>query len=607
MLFPFENIEKSRDLWTFRTQAIPTEPIANGHTLVKEGVRYTVTQEKQGELTLRRSILKNESEAPVAVDVPSTVFAFLAGEYEVYTQANIQLAECQGGWQPLITQVGAYSDSVRTSRGANPFMALWNLQTQRGYAFHILTDSTWQITANRHYFPSGYYSVQVRVNFYESPTLTLAPGEELELPQVLFYPFRNKVDMDCWKLHRWYQDTCGRATLPLIYNTWLYHNDKFTPAEIIKQIPVAAELGMEYFVVDAGWFGVKGKWFHTAGDWEETPESAMEGRLAEVADLVRQHGMKFGLWFEIERGGKESKIILERPELFAQGPFNKMLDFGRQDVHDYVNAILDEKIAKYGIEYIKFDLNSDLCTIPGDPNLSAYFVGYRRFLTQLRQRHPGIYLECCASGGMRFDLNNALHFESCWLSDNQGPIQTVRIFKDAVRRLPPQFIECWLTAMQTPMDSYYSPKILAPRSCDWGSMITVAPSWFEAMLLCGTPGFSCDVASFTEETRALFKAAVEAFKKDREFWRTAECRILCDSTNQLVLQYSDRNLDRVEILVFTLTFREQQFNQFCPVLDESANYQYGEEIRSGKDLAENGMTVPAVSCYTTSRVTLKKV
>ena len=607
MLIPFESIEKSRDLWTFRAQYIPTEKIGNGHTLVCDGVRYTVTQEQQGEVTLRRSILKNETDAPVAVDVPNTVFAFQAGEYEVYTQASIQLAEGQGQWQPLVTQIGAYADSIRTSRGATPFLAMWNLQTQRGYAFHVLTDSTWSLTANRHYAPSGYYAVQVRVNFFEPPTLTLQPGEELELPKVLFYPFRNKLDMDCWKLHRWYQDTCGKATLPLAYNTWLYRMDRFTPADIEKQIPVAAELGLEYFVVDAGWFGIKGSWFATAGDWEELPESAMGGRLADIAQQVRAAGMKFGLWFEIERGGKESKVIHEKPELFAQGPFNKMLDFGRREVRDHANKILDEKIAKYGIEYIKFDLNSDLCTIPGDPNLTRYFAGYRTFLQQLRERHPGIYLEVCASGGMRFDLTNALHFESCWLSDNQSPVHTMRIFKDAVRRLPPQFIERWVVAMQTPMDPFYGEKLLAPRSCDWGGMSSISPTWIECMLLGCTPGFSCDIASFTQETKDRFKAVLDEIKRDREFWRTCECRILCDTEKQLVLQYNDRELDRVEITAYNLVLREQHFHQFCPVLDESANYRYGEEILSGKELAELGMTLPTSSCYTAKHITLTKV
>lgn len=602
MLFPFDQITSSRELWNFRTPNIPTAPTEGGHTLLKDGIRYTVTQEKQGELTLRKSTIYNETDHPVTLTPPSQVFAFLAGEYQVYAQSSIQLAESQGQWLPLITQIGVYSDSIRTTRGGNPFMALWSDQIQRGFAFHVITNSTWHITANRHYAPSGIYSVQVRVSFYESPSLTLAPGETLELPQVLYYTFRNKLDMDCWKLHRWYNQYHGRTTFPIVYNTWLYKMDRFTPDDIKKQIPVAAELGMEYFVVDAGWFGIKGKWFHTVGDWEESSESAMEGQLSVILELVRSHGMKFGLWFEIERGGKESQIILNRPELFAQGPFNKMLDFGRQETHDYVNTILDEKIAKYGIEYIKFDLNSDLCTIPEDPNLTSYFNGYRRFLQQLRQRHPGIYLECCASGGMRFDLTNALHFESCWLSDNQSPVHTMRIFKDSVRRLPPQFIEKWITAKMIPD----STRLVAPRDADWVSLSTLKDSWLECMMLGSALGFTCDIASFSEEKRELVKQVIAEIKANRTFWMQVECHILCDTEHQLTLQYNDPNFERVEITAFTM-FREQPYVPVCPEVDVAANYQYGEQIISGKELSETGIFLPAAACYTAARITLKKI
>ena len=76
MLFPFNKITSSRDLWTFRTPYITTEATENSHTLLKDGLRYTVTQESQGELTLRRSMICNETDQPVTVMPPSTVFAF---------------------------------------------------------------------------------------------------------------------------------------------------------------------------------------------------------------------------------------------------------------------------------------------------------------------------------------------------------------------------------------------------------------------------------------------------------------------------------------------------------------------------------------------------
>lgn len=43
--------------------------------------------------------------------------------------------------------------------------------------------------------------------------------------------------------------------MPLFYNTWLYKFTDFTPENLFMQAEYASRLGLEYFVVDGGWFG----------------------------------------------------------------------------------------------------------------------------------------------------------------------------------------------------------------------------------------------------------------------------------------------------------------------------------------------------------------
>ncbi len=453
-MYPFfENIKTSKNLWYYKGPNAPVIQEGNTFKSDRDGIEYTCTLTTEEEVILRRDTLRNTTGETVTVTPMLANFDFIGNEYEIYTQYNISLYESCGQWQPLVTRIEASSGSLRSANGATPFMVVWDKQSNRGMAFHLLTNSAWELAVTRKH-PGGIKSsVHVTAGLQDFPTLTLAPGEVVELPTILFYDIRNKLDMDAWKLHRWFHTYHPRKHLPVLYNTWLYKFDSFTPAQIESQIPVAAELGIEYFVIDAGWFGEKGKWSQTVGDWEETPTSAMEGRLGDISRQVREQGMKFGLWLEIERASTETKIYAQHPEYFVPSKYNPqivLLNFAVPEACEYLHRTIDGLIEKYNIEFIKFDFNTDQDFIEGDPVHLKYFKGYRKFIDELAQRHPDLYLGNCASGGHRVDINNALQFNSYWLSDNQSPLFTMRIFKDTSRRLVPQAIERWITIHDCP-------------------------------------------------------------------------------------------------------------------------------------------------------------
>ena len=97
------------------------------------------------------------------------------------------------------------------------------------------------------------------------------------------------------------------------------------------------------------------------------------------------------------------------------------------------------------MEFIKFDFNCDAKVDDQCRDFADYNADYRRFIREVRERHPGIYLEGCASGGLMMDLGWARDFDSFWLSDNQSPIYGLRIAKDTMLRLPPSKIERWIS------------------------------------------------------------------------------------------------------------------------------------------------------------------
>ena len=154
---------------------------------------------------VRRGYVKNISDEPVILNTLSSKFILNGGECEVYSQYNGWKNESTGGWQKLVTAVVSRTTSVRSTNTATPFMALWNNQTSRGVAFHVLSESTWQMKAKKYYSHQGHDKlVYVEIGINEKGfDYTLEPGARLEMPTILYYEFKNKVDMDAYKLHRY--------------------------------------------------------------------------------------------------------------------------------------------------------------------------------------------------------------------------------------------------------------------------------------------------------------------------------------------------------------------------------------------------------------------
>lgn len=526
----------------------------------------------------RKDLLTNTSEEPRHVTTLRSRFVLEGGEYEVYTQYNSWQNESIGVWERLNTSILARCESVRTTRSANPFLVLWSLQTGRGIAFHLLADASWSITASRVHSSGEASNIIVELGL-DAPNLdlTVLPGESISLPEILYYEVRNKSDLDCWKLHRYCNEIYPRRNLPVIYNTWLYKFDKIDFENVAKQIPAAAELGAEYFVIDAGWFGLNPKWTKGIGDWEESMLFGFRGKMEQIAALVREHSMRFGLWLEVERAVEGANAPKEYSQYFIKSDDNYFLDFSSTEARDYIFNIVSGLITRYHVEFIKFDFNADLTFDKYKSAFTKYFKGYRNFIQRLKNAFPNVYFENCCSGGERMNLCNIKDFDSFWPTDNQSPYVGMRIFKDTILRLPPQVFERWaaITTINNAAPSYFadtSEHILSTGDAVWGHLASVDASYLKGFMTGGPLGFSCDLTKLSDQAFAFLKEHVATFKKMRNFWLTAECRILADTDSVLVLQYNDPRFKRIVIQVFTQRIMQTGLHVY-PVTKYDATYR----------------------------------
>jgi alpha-galactosidase len=283
-----------------------------------ESIQLTAKiEEEQRGVYFRRDTAANLSDSPVTIRSFRSKFVLPDGDYEVYSQYNLWQKESVGGWQPLVTGVFSKVESLRTAAGAVPVIAIRNRQNRRGIVFHLLPEYSWIMSVQRCDLRGGKSQIEISMGPYaKNFALTLNSGESLELSKIIYYEFENERDLDGHKLHGYMNRTAPRSCMPVIYNTWLSTFDRFTYDSLLEQANLASQIGAEYFVVDAGWFGEEGNWWGTVGDWKENFEGAFAGRMKEFSDKVRDLGMKFGLWFEIERASPSSESVKSRPDFY---------------------------------------------------------------------------------------------------------------------------------------------------------------------------------------------------------------------------------------------------------------------------------------------------
>lgn len=565
----------------------------------------------------RCDTIKNISKRDIEISTLLSKFTLNGGEYLVYTQTSKHIKEGIGGWQSLVSGVFGMSDEIRTNQDVNPFVAVFNEQNQRGIAFHIMSNSGFEYRVSRHgeFLEPKVVTVELGIKSQDF-RYVLRPYEELRLPTILYYTFKSKLDMDAYKLHRYWNEKKPHR-LPIVYNTWMSHFDYIDFDNLMSQLERAETLGCEYFTVDAGWFGKTQLWWEVVGDWQESNQSAMQGRLLEFANRVREKGLKFGLWFEIERANPKCENVKAHPEYYLCEGEHCFVDFANKEACDFIYGVLKANIDKYGVEFIKFDLNAPLCYDKNRCSFIKYYEGYNYFLSKIKSDYPNLHLECCASGGGRMSLSNAPYFDSFWMSDSHGIYTQLEIFKNALIRMPVSMLERWATIRSVEGFTPTYPvggtqeKILLSSTANWQRAEESSLDFIKNALVGGPIGFSCDLTQVSSATIKELAEFIGKYKSEREFWANCECHILCNTPTLTVLQFNDKDYNEIKIYSYT-EHPVQEYATIYPFIEENGNYSLiksGCENRvvSTKELNENGVSLLANYLHISDSLTLKKL
>lgn len=244
--------------------------------------------------------------------------------------------------------------------------------------------------------------------------------------------------------------------LPVIFND--YMNCLFGDPTTEKELPLideAAEIGCEYYVIDAGWYA-PGEWWDSVGEWQECRER-FPGGIREVTDHIREKGMVPGLWLELEVMGINCEKAKKAPDDWFFVRHGKriydrsryQLDFRNPQVIAHVNEVLDRVVKEYGVGYIKMDYNiepgigTELYAESMGQGLLEHERAYLKWLDSVFERYPGLVIENCSSGGLRTDYAMLSRYSIQSTSDQEDYIQYATIAANAAAGLTPEQAAVW--------------------------------------------------------------------------------------------------------------------------------------------------------------------
>ena len=217
-------------------------------------------------------------------------------------------------------------------------------------------------------------------------------------------------------------------------NSWEALGFALSETKLMRLAEDAEAIGAERFVLDDGWFAGRRNDQTSLGDWKVSADLFPRG-LDPLISRVQNLGMDFGLWVEPEMISPDSDLYRAHPDwcVHVEGRERPTmrgqltLDLSLKAVADHLFAQLDALLNAHEIAYLKWDHNRDLQPI--EPGGHKQTLALYALLDRLRAAHPDVEIESCASGGGRIDLGIMKRCDRVWPSDNNDPIERVRIMQ----------------------------------------------------------------------------------------------------------------------------------------------------------------------------------
>lgn len=368
-----------------------------------------------------------------------------------------QLVQLSGAWarerDTHVSPLRPGVQSVDSRRGTsshqqNPFFALaeFGANEEHGsvYGFNLVY--------------SGNFLAQVELDQFATPraqlglnpfdfSWQLGSGDTFQTPEAVLVFSPEGLGGMSRALHRFYRRhllpvAWRDRPRPILVNNWEATYFDFNADKLEAIATAGAELGVELFVLDDGWFGRRDNDRSSLGDWV-VDRNKLPGGLDDLAKRIKAKGLEFGLWFEPEMISPDSDLYRAHPDWCIHVPlrartearFQQVLDFSRPEVREEIYLRIARILRETPITYVKWDMNRHLtevgsATLPParqQETAHRYVLGLYEIMGRFVREFPHILFEGCSGGGGRFDPGILAFMPQIWTSDNSDAITRLRI------------------------------------------------------------------------------------------------------------------------------------------------------------------------------------
>jgi len=313
----------------------------------------------------------------------------------------------------------------RPSNGAFPF---FNIQYgNKGIIAGIGWSGQWVTRLER--FSTGRSWLQAGM---EQVRLRLHPGERIRSPRILLLGWQG----DRLQAHNRFRRLLlfeympkqnGRPLrMPVAlqcFDRYSYVLPEWATEEgQLLAVKAASALGCDTYWFDAAWF--EGGFPNGVGNWFCKPKSFPRG-LAPMAEACQKARLQHLVWFEPERVAPRTQIALEHPEFVIGGTNGGLFKLHEPAARKWLADLLSQRITEFGLNVYRNDFNIDPLNYwrKADPperegmTEIRYVEGHYALWDELLARHPGLWIDNCASGGRRIDLETISRSVTLWRSD----------------------------------------------------------------------------------------------------------------------------------------------------------------------------------------------
>ena len=431
----------------------------------------------------------------------------------------------------------------------------------------------------------------------------LSPSTGFHTPEVILCCANGLTELS-HRYHRAIRNNVVRGQYklshrPVLINNWEATYFDLDEEKIVSLAKKAADIGVELFVLDDGWFKNRVDDNAGLGDWIPDTEKLPNG-LDGLIEKINAMGLRFGLWVEPEMVNEDSDLYRAHPDWAMTAPNRApmmarnqlVLDLSREEVHEYIFKTLFELLSKYNITYIKWDFNRPLADVYSHaaPSMRQGEITHRYYLSlyklyqRLTKAFPHVLFEGCAGGGGRFDAGMLQYSPQIWCSDNTDPISRLTIQYGTSFGYPVSSIGAHVSATPNHQTGRVTP--LSTRG-------TVA--------MMGAFGYELDLTKLSEEELDEMKEQIKRFKElepmihNGLYYRLSS---MSESTRYFAWQFvsPDKSRSLLSIVVTDPLANSAPVHVRLKGLDPKGLYSVnGEFMCLGSSLMNSGYTFPRLT------------